>query len=342
MPRCSRSTPEGSLQHIIAKFVEDRWYFDVPGARDNYLARLGSALSEHDCVVLAYSLMSNHLHLVLLMALIELERLFKRVNSGFATWLNRKLERRGPIFAGRFKNISIADDLTGILIPYAHNNEVRAGVIRNPLQSRWSSHRFYAGFERPPAWLHVERGLECSGFDSTYEGRRDFCDWVQARSSDPRIPAFSGEGDDDAARALLRELPRSASLRSPRVDRLGQVSWSADIPKQWHEGDRWRGSALDAVSVASWVAGVSSESLRGRSKAPAAARGRAALLVAWRDGLGRAQAELARYLGMSSSAASNAYYRARKDVEICAAAARIATHCRSTDLSLGGAAAGRK
>lgn len=315
------------MQHVIARFVGKEPFLDTPGARSAYLERLGRALAHHDCTTLAYSLMSTHLHLVLIMALMSLERLFERVHTGFGLWINGRLGRIGPVFAERPKNITIAMDLGGIVIPYAHNNEVRAGVVRSSGQSRWSSHPYYAGLASAPPWLAVEEGLRLCGFDASEEGRGQFCDWVSARSVDPRLPALCGEGDDAAVRALLEQHPRCTGLLAPTATGRDRLEWTPRVSPLAPSRDRWPGRIANALLTASLTSGVSVDVLRSRDRSHGVARTRGALMLAWRDGLGRNPLELRQVLGLSSAAASAACRRAQRDPAQIAKAAEITRLC---------------
>ena len=60
MPRFARFHVTGGLFHVISRFHDRRFYLDIEGGRDKYLAFLGNALASHDARVIAYCLMSSH------------------------------------------------------------------------------------------------------------------------------------------------------------------------------------------------------------------------------------------------------------------------------------------
>ena len=58
------------------------------------------------------------------------------------------------MFGDRYKLILVEEEeYLFQLIRDVHNNPVRAGVVSNPEDSVWSSHREYLGLETAPAWL---------------------------------------------------------------------------------------------------------------------------------------------------------------------------------------------
>jgi putative transposase len=65
MPRYARFHVTGGLFHVISRFHDRRFYLDIEGAREKYLELLGQALKSHDAGIVAYCLMSSHVHLVL-------------------------------------------------------------------------------------------------------------------------------------------------------------------------------------------------------------------------------------------------------------------------------------
>lgn len=89
MPRTARLSLAGGVFHLVSRFARDDWWLDRPGARQAYLELLGAAAEKTDAVVLAYCLMSNHVHLVVVQGEAPLERFTKSVQTGFARWAHR-------------------------------------------------------------------------------------------------------------------------------------------------------------------------------------------------------------------------------------------------------------
>jgi len=124
----------------------------------------GRALSNTDWRCIAYCLMSNHLHFAMVAGERDLQSWAKKVNAPFAQWLNKEHSRLGPVFADRPSVYTVVKDREAQVIAYIHNNPVRAGVVRRASDSMWSSHPAYVGRAPRPPWLHVDEGLQRSGF----------------------------------------------------------------------------------------------------------------------------------------------------------------------------------
>jgi hypothetical protein len=56
------------LFHVISRFHDRRYYLDIEGARQKYLELLGKAADTHDGRIIAYCLMSSHVHFVMQLA----------------------------------------------------------------------------------------------------------------------------------------------------------------------------------------------------------------------------------------------------------------------------------
>jgi hypothetical protein len=152
MPRYLRRVNEGTVQHLISRFVNHEFLFELPHARDEYLARAAHAFARTDWIPLGYALMSSHVHWLARAGSCSSDRLMRSLHAGFAGWLNRSTGRLGPVFADRHRNVECRGRTALAMLAYIHNNPVRAGVVSTARASKWTSHRAYIGIETPPSW----------------------------------------------------------------------------------------------------------------------------------------------------------------------------------------------
>lgn len=135
--------------------------------------------------ILAFCLMPNHYHL-LLSPKVEngIYKFMAKLNIGYAKYFNKKYDRVGALFQGRYKNILITDETHFLHLPfYIHFNpldlsypEWRENNISNPEKVieflktyRWSSHLDYLGVKNFPSVLNKKPLTEVFGSSQDYE-----------------------------------------------------------------------------------------------------------------------------------------------------------------------------
>ena len=160
MPRLARIHVTGGLFHVISRFHGRRYYLDIEGAREKYLELLGKAAATHDGRIIAYCLMSSHVHLVIQPGTDPIGLLTRKVHAPFGVWINKRRGGLGTILADRPKSVLVHSETYGMeLIRYVHNNPVRARVVSRASESDWSSHCAYLGLAASPAWWRPKRYL---------------------------------------------------------------------------------------------------------------------------------------------------------------------------------------
>lgn len=97
-----------------------------------------------DFDIIVYCIMDNHLHLMIKVDCDKLEILMKKLNIKYAMHYNKVEKRYGHVFQNRFKSEAVDDDkyLLGAL-RYIHNNPVKARMVNNILDYKWSSANDY-------------------------------------------------------------------------------------------------------------------------------------------------------------------------------------------------------
>ena len=90
--------------------------------------------------ILSFVLMLNHLHLLLRLGDANLSIAMKNLFELYANYFNRKYERKGHVFSSQYRSALCFDEyylLASSL--YIHLNPVKANLVRDPLDYRWSS-----------------------------------------------------------------------------------------------------------------------------------------------------------------------------------------------------------
>jgi REP element-mobilizing transposase RayT len=166
MPRSARYCPPATFQHVISEFVDREYWLADEEDRRCYLSAVTQSAKPYDGRLLAYALMSSHVHWWLLAGTLPLGTLFQPAHTRYAGYWHRRYGGRGPVFANRPENHEVQPAAVASLVAYIHMNPVRAGVCRCPADSTWTSHRAYLRLAPAPAWLNVEQALALCGFRS--------------------------------------------------------------------------------------------------------------------------------------------------------------------------------
>ena len=107
-----------------------------------YLRFLKASSDALDCSVHAYVLMTNHVHLLVTpKAADAIGLLFQSIGRQFVPYINKTYRRRGSLWEGRHKgNILESEAYLLACMRYIEMNPVRAGMVEQPAQYRWSSY----------------------------------------------------------------------------------------------------------------------------------------------------------------------------------------------------------
>jgi putative transposase len=143
MPRRARLVLPNVPMHIVHRGNNKQPCFLRPSDFRRYLALLERAASEHECIVHAYVLMTNHVHLLLTgAARTSVARTMKSVAETYAMSFNKKNQRSGGLWEGRFHSSVVQDgQYLFNCYRYIEMNPVRARMIGTPAAYRWSSYR---------------------------------------------------------------------------------------------------------------------------------------------------------------------------------------------------------
>jgi REP element-mobilizing transposase RayT len=217
MARPLRLEHPGAVWHITSR-GNNRG--DIYLSDEDHLMFLGifaEAVRRFRWNVHAYTLMTNHFHLVLETPEPTLSRGMKWMNGKYAQWFNRRHNRSGHLFQGRFKGFLVEKESYLLaLIRYVALNPVRAHMVDRPEEYRWSSYRATAGYETAPAWLTTDWALAPFGRHLTTQqsGYRQFVDEGAGISRSPFEDAvgqlFLGTASwVEKMQALVESKPRS-------------------------------------------------------------------------------------------------------------------------------------
>lgn len=138
----------GAKFHVTARGNRKTDIFKEEGDYELYLDYLKEALEYFDNKfhIIAYTLMTNHVHLEIETEDMDLSDLMWRVHSKYAINFNKKYDYVGHLFQGRYRAELMQTD--GYVLEasrYIHLNPVRAQIVERPEEYKWSSYNAYIG-----------------------------------------------------------------------------------------------------------------------------------------------------------------------------------------------------
>lgn len=147
MPRIARLEVPGIPLHITHRGVNRCAVFVDDVDRGTYLHLLAEQLLAHGVAMHAYVLMGNHVHM-LLSAQVEgaISCVMRNAVQAYSRGFNLRHGRTGTLWEGRFKSCLVDSDRYLLsVIRYIELNPVRAGMVADPVEFRWSSARAHLG-----------------------------------------------------------------------------------------------------------------------------------------------------------------------------------------------------
>jgi REP element-mobilizing transposase RayT len=164
MARPLRIEFSGALYHITSRGDRREDIYEDDEDRRMFLRTLAEVVKQFNWRCHAYCLMSNHYHLVVETPDGNLSKGMRQLNGVYTQASNRRHQRMGHLFQGRFKGILVDKDSYLLeLARYVVLNPVRARMVREPRQWPWSSYRAMVGETSVPEWLASDHLLSQFG-----------------------------------------------------------------------------------------------------------------------------------------------------------------------------------
>jgi REP element-mobilizing transposase RayT len=146
MPRAAREKSSTGIYHVMLRGINHQIIFEDDEDYQKYLQTLKTYQEKSGYIIYAWCLMGNHLHLLVKEETEDLGIAFKRIGASYVYWYNWKYGRRGHLFQDRFKSEAVEDDSYFLtVIRYIHQNPLKAGIVKDITDYRWSSYGEYIG-----------------------------------------------------------------------------------------------------------------------------------------------------------------------------------------------------
>ncbi len=175
MPRVPRFVVPGLPHHVTQRGNYRQPVFFNDADRQFFLRRLTKRAKQYGIDVLAWCLMINHFHLIAIPRRRDSFALGLRALLGeYSLRINaQRGDARGHIWQSRFYSCALGERHLRMALRYVELNPVRANLVDDPEQYRWSSARCHLGLA-PPLGVVQAPGL-CAP--------HEWAAWLQAGAS---------------------------------------------------------------------------------------------------------------------------------------------------------------
>lgn len=303
------------MHHIIGRGIEPTMVFQDDRDREDFVSRPAALGRGRDLVVYAWALMPNHFHLLVSTGHRPLAQSMRKLLTGYVVNFNRRHERLGHLFQNRYKSILCEEDPYLLeLTRYIHLNPLRAGLVERLADLRrypWTGHSAILGA--------VDRAWQDTAPVLAYFGRkrrravRNYETFVKEGVSQGSGPELVGGG---LIRSLggwsqvLRLRRKGITLASDaRILGSGEFieQFRADAASREKETLRLGQKMVDLATVAKKITsrgGVTETELRSGHRSLGLVRARRLFCQVAVKVMGYSGAEVARFLGVTTSSAN--------------------------------------
>ncbi|MBM4140513.1 MAG: transposase [Nitrospira sp.] len=219
MPRVARIAPNEYIYHVLTRGNNRQDVFKGESDYKKYKDILRKYKENYKFKLYHYVLMRNHVHLVLETTERggKLSEIMKGINLSYAQYYKNKHRHIGHFWQDRYKSIIISkDDYLLACGSYVELNPVRAKIVEDPKDYKWSSYNTHAYREEDVIVDEHPIYKELSKDDG--ERRKKYREFVRGMIKEKN--AMKGEmnrrivyGSEDFVRKLEKEYKVMATIK---------------------------------------------------------------------------------------------------------------------------------
>ena len=157
MARQLRLELAGGLYHVTSRGDRREDIYTDDEDREKWLEILGNVCSRFNWCCHAYCQMDNHYHIVIETAEANLSKGMRQLNGVYTQYYNKQHNRVGHVYQRRYKGILVERDSYLLeLSRYVVLNPIRAHMIKNIDEWKWSSYKAMIGEVPARPWLETD------------------------------------------------------------------------------------------------------------------------------------------------------------------------------------------
>ena len=320
MVRQARLDAPGTLHHVIIRGIEKGRIVDDQKDRENFVSRMGEVASDTKTAIYGWSLMTNHAHILLRSGPFGLSKYMRRLLTGYAISYNHRHSRYGHLFQNRYKSIVCDEDsYFRELLRYIHLNPLRAKLVKGMSELNkypWCGHVVLMD-KIKYEWQDRDYVLSWFG-KKDGEAKKAYCKYIEEGISLGKRPDLVGGG-------LVRSLGGWSEVMSLRSHKqqvltdervLGAGDFVENILKEADErlnyqltAKKRRQKMQEMIEKICEEKGINIKELHMGSRRGSIPQVRADIAYQLINELGIPLAEIARQLGVSTSAITKSLQR---------------------------------
>jgi REP element-mobilizing transposase RayT/transposase-like protein len=285
--------------------------------RQDFVSRTGRVAKETGTKILAWVLMNNHVHLLFFSGPFGISKFMRRLLTGYALRYNRRHRRNGHLFQNRYKSIICEEESYLLeLVRYIHLNPLRAGVVKTLGELDhypWSGHIVLVG-KRKSDWQEREYVLE-QFHEKEGKAVRAYGRYMEEGKDQGQRPELVGGGLIGSLGGWSEVLPLGGSREMSKHDGriLGSGEFVTEMIREAEKKVRrylsvseMKTSMDNAIKEICRKEGVGEQELRMGVRTRKYSRVRAKISYYLSHEFGVSRAEIARQLGVCTSAVAKA------------------------------------
>ena len=198
MPRQARVVFPNIPHHIIQRGNRREDVFFSDNDRKQYLEWLKEYCKEQKVEILAYCLMTNHIHLLAVPSTEDgLQRVLKPLHMRYAQNINRERGWKGHFWQGRYFSSPLDGEYLLFATRYIERNPIRVKKVRKAENYKWSSARGHCGIiqddilTKKMKWLNKYKGIDNWRQWLSIKEEKEKTDLIR-RNTEKGIPTGSG------------------------------------------------------------------------------------------------------------------------------------------------------
>lgn len=212
MPRLARVVGVGLPHHIVQRGNCRQRVFESEYDREYYLRLISECSSRAGLSILAYCLMTNHVHFIAIPKKKDsMARTFNSAHMRYSQYFNYKHKLIGHLWQGRYFSCVLDERHLIAAARYVERNPLRAALVGSAENWKWSSAAVHCVRAGDPFGFSLDSLLEILGLSG--RGWRELLDEAQAETEISEIRAHTSVGRPLGNKSFLAGIEKRLGRR---------------------------------------------------------------------------------------------------------------------------------